>query len=101
MIYDIRFPSAAIERRFEKELLKIKHQSIQDAIIAAVESLASEPRPYGGSHFKKIKPPVIITQFLAQYRIRFGDYRVLYDIDVDKYIVWLLALRRRSEKTYK
>lgn len=67
----------------------------------AVENLADNPRPYGIKLFKKLKPPIQFYQFTAQYRLRIGDYRVLYDVDDNKGIVWILALRKRSEGTYK
>ena len=36
-----------------------------------------------------------------QWRYRVGDYRILYDVDDSQKKVWVLALRRRSEKTYQ
>ena len=101
MIYDVRFPNLSIEKKFDKVLSKIPQINLQYEIIESVQKLADNPRPYGEKPFKKLKPPIQFFQFTAQYRIRIGNYRVLYDIDDNKKIVWILALRRRSEKTYK
>ena len=64
----------------------------------AVLGLAENPRPQG---VLKIKPPVAIYNFVAQYRIRIGAYRILYDIDDGRKKVCIIALRRRDEKSYK
>lgn len=101
MKYEVKFPNSSIEKKFDKALSKISQANIQDKIIKAVERLADTPRPYGKKPFKKLKPPVQFYQFTAQYRIRIGDYRVLYDVDDERKIVWILVLRRRGERTYK
>ncbi len=101
MKYNVRFPNKNIEKKFSKTLLKIKKIKIQDKIIKEVEKLSDNPRPHNKNLFKKIKPPVQFYQRTAQYRIRISAYRVLYDIDDEKKTVWILVLRRRSEKTYK
>jgi len=98
---EVRFPNSSIEKKFDKAISKISQVNIQNEIIEAVEELADNPRPYGKKPFKKLKPPVQFYRFVAQYRIRIGDYRVLYDVDDERRIVWVLALRRRGERTYK
>ncbi len=100
MIYRVKFPSHSIENKFNKILSKVP-QRIQDEILEAIENLDTNPRPYSKKPFKKLKPPIQFYQFTAQYRIRIGDYRVLYDVDDKRKIVWILALRKRSEKTYR
>lgn len=100
MMYKVLFPNTSIQNKFEKILSKI-HKSLQDEIMEAVENLSYEPRPFGKKPFKKLKPPVQFYQFTAQYRIRAGNYRVLYNVDDKNKIVWILALRKREEKTYK
>jgi len=101
MKYQVRFPSHSIEKKFEKFLLKIHPVSLQEEIMQEVSKLADNPRPYGEKAFKKLKLPIQFYQYVAQYRIRIGDHRMLYDVDDEKKIVWILALRRRSEKTYR
>lgn len=97
--YEVGFPSAAVEKSFEKELSKLD-RGLLLRIKGAVDSLADNPRPQG-KKIKALRPPLRVSQFLAQYRIRVGDYRILYDIDDTARKVILLALRRRSEKTYR
>jgi mRNA-degrading endonuclease RelE of RelBE toxin-antitoxin system len=99
--YEVKFPNHSIENNFEKALSKIHPIKLQEEIIKEVEKLIDNPRPYGEKSFKKLKLPVTFYQYVAQYRIRISDYRVLYDVDDGKKTVWVLALRRRSEKTYK
>ena len=101
MKYSIKFPNKNIESKFNKKLVNIKSIKIQDKIMNGVENLISNPRPFEKKLFKKIKPPIQFYQMTAQYRIRINNYRVLYDIDDDKKIVWILALRKRNESTYK
>lgn len=95
-MYNVLFPNSSRAKEFKKQLLKLP-LSIQDDIMKAVEALAEEPRPHG---IPKIRPPISIGQNIAQYRIRIGNYRILYDIDDKNKIVWILALRLRNEKTY-
>lgn len=97
--YQVGFASAAVEKSFEKELSRLDRPVLL-RIKEAIDSLAVNPRPQG-KKIKALRPPVQIAFFLAQYRIRVGDYRILYDIDDTEHRVILLALRRRSEKTYR
>jgi len=100
MKYEVRFPNRSIEGKFAKLLSKIP-PDIQNKIAEEVENLSDNPFPYGKKLFKKLKPPIQFYRYTAQYRIRVGDYRVLYDVDNGRKIVWILALRKRGEKTYK
>lgn len=101
MRYEVKFPNRSLEKKFEKALLKIQPESLQEEIMQEVQKLADNPRPFGEKLFKKLKPPIQLSQYTAQYRLRIEDFRVLYDINDEKKIVWILVLRRRSEKTYK
>ena len=101
MKYRVFFPHSTTERRFGRVLSSIRDKKVRARIMDAVESLAGNPRPFGDKPFKKLKPPLRFFRYTAQYRIRIGDYRVLYDVDDKKKIVWILALRRRSERTYR
>jgi len=97
--YQVGFPSAAAEKSFERELSRLDRPALQ-RIKAAIDSLAENPRPQG-KKIKALRPPIHISLFVAQYRIRVGDYRILYDIDDRAGRVILLAIRRHSEKTYR
>jgi mRNA interferase RelE/StbE len=96
--YEIVFPSERVEHEFEKVLRKIP-TDYQTAIAQAVRALSVSPRPPGKSH-KKLKGRVVVSQFIAQYRLRVGPYRVLYDVDEKRKKVILLKLAKRDEHTY-
>ena len=95
----VLFPSESIEKKFGKALSNIPPR-LQNKIMETVEKLADNPRPFGQKPFKQLTPPIECYQFTAQYRIRMGDYRVLYNVDDVKKVVWILAIRKRNEKTY-
>lgn len=69
------------------------------AIANAVRELATNPRPEG-KRTKKLVGQLIVAQFTAQYRLRFGPSRLLYDIDEQRKKVILLKLAKRDEHTY-
>lgn len=62
--------------------------SIQDRVIEAVEKLAKAPRPSG---CKKLAGSE------DTYRIRVGDYRVIYTVDDVILIVAIERVRHRRE----
>lgn len=101
MEYELKFPTPSISKKFRKTISKIPTRNTQDAIMKAVENLSIDPRPFGKKLFKTLSPPISLFNFTAQYRIRVGDFRVLYDIDDKNRTVWIIALRRRTERTYK
>ena len=100
MKFDLRFPTTSLEDKFYKFLAKLPRK-IQENILTEIAKLADNPYPYGQKNFLKLKPPLEVYRFVAQYRIRIGDFRVLYDVDTDRKIVWVLTIRRRNEQTYR
>lgn len=100
MKYRVLFPSSSLEDKFYKVLIKLPRK-IQDAIMSAAGSFSKNPYPQGKNIFKKLTPPLKLIQYTAQYRLRIGNYRILYDVDETKKIVWIFTLRKRSEDTYK
>jgi mRNA interferase RelE/StbE len=96
--YDVVFPSERVERLFQKNLEKIP-KDYRTAIVAAVRSLKANPRPQG-TRTKKLTGELIVSHFTAEYRLRVGPYRVLYDIDDHRKKVVLLKLAKRNEQTY-
>lgn len=80
--YTIEWKSSA-----RKELRKLPPQTIK-RIVTAVTTLADEPHPAGcrkliGSH--------------DTYRIRIGDYRVVYNILDDRLIVEIIRVAHRKD----
>jgi mRNA-degrading endonuclease RelE of RelBE toxin-antitoxin system len=96
--YEVVFPSERVERIFQKALEKIP-TDYQASIVQAIRSLSSTPRPQG-KRTKRLKREVIVSQFTAEYRLRVGPYRILYDIDDQRKKVVLLKLVKRHEHTY-
>lgn len=97
MKYQIKFPKRSLAKKFENRLKKIPSKNIRNKIKEKILSLADNPRPQGEP---KIKPPIKLYGYVAQYRLRIGDYRILYDVDDKKRIVWIYYLRKRNERTY-
>ncbi len=100
MKYRLLFPTPSLEDKFYKVLVKLPRKA-QDEIMDITAGLAENPYPQGKNIFKKLTPPLKLMQYTAQYRLRIGNYRVLYDIDETRKIVWVFTLRKRGEDTYK
>jgi len=83
--------SPAADRDLEKLKGRITRRDFE-RLRDAVRNLAKTPRPQG---VRKIKGADNV------YRIRVGNYRVVYDVyDSDK-LVLILLVTRRSETTYR
>lgn len=98
MKYAIKFPSKSIANKFKTKLKTISPKKLQDKILIEIKKLETNPRPHGEP---KIKPPIHLYKYVAQYRLRIGDYRVLYDVNDKRKIVWILYLRKRDKRTYR
>ena len=75
-----------IEKQVEKQLEKIAEPHYS-AVKRAILDLASNPRPFG---YKKLKGRL-------GYRIRQGDYRIIYDINDDILTVYVVAAGHRKD----
>ena len=95
---EVVFPSERVERLFQKTLEKIPND-YRTAIVAAVRSLKTNPRPQG-KRTKKLIGELIVSRFTAEYRLRVGAYRLLYDVDDQRKKVVFLKLAKRNEQTY-
>ena len=80
--YDVALTSSA-----ERELEKLSGQ-LMARIVPRLENLASNPRPSG---CKKLRGGD------DEWRIRVGDYRVVYTIDDTELLVEVTRIRNRSE----
>ncbi|MEI6652330.1 MAG: type II toxin-antitoxin system RelE/ParE family toxin [Chlorobiaceae bacterium] len=80
--YSIQWKKSAV-----KELQKIAKQVIPD-IVEAVNALAVDPLPLGS---KKIRGS------LQTYRIRRGDYRIIYSIEEDCLVVQVITVGHRKD----
>ena len=76
-----------IARSAEKQLKNLP-PSVQRKIAAVIMSLSIEPRPYGS---KKL------TGTVSSYRVRVGDYRVIYEIYEREIVVTVLKISHRRD----
>lgn len=82
MSYQV-FLKPAAQRQLKKLTLVI-----QKDLIALIENLSEEPRPSG---CKKLK------QRQNQYRVRSGDYRIIYSIEETSLIVRVIKVGHRRD----
>ncbi|HMB92101.1 MAG TPA: type II toxin-antitoxin system RelE/ParE family toxin [Rhodothermales bacterium] len=80
--------TVSIARKAQKELRKVAHRD-RDAILDAIEALARDPRPDGVVKMKGTREDL--------YRIRVGDYRVVYHVDDDVLTVLVVRIRHRRD----
>ncbi len=83
--------SPAADRDLERLKSRIRMQDFE-RLRNAVRGLAEEPRPQG---VRKIRGAE------KAYRIRVGNYRVVYDVYDSDNLVLILQVARRSETTYR
>lgn len=77
----------AIHDRVIKKLRKIP-SNFQSRIVQAISDLENEPTPHNSIKLKGSDPG---------YRIRIGDYRIIYDIDYEAWIIQVRVLMSRGE----
>lgn len=75
-----------IEKQAQKQLAKISPPDYAK-IVAALKDLANDPRPFG---YKKLKGR-------PGYRIRVGDYRIIYQVRDNILTVFVLIIGHRRE----
>jgi mRNA interferase RelE/StbE len=78
--------SLLIERRAQRSLSRIAAQD-RDRIADAVRQLADEPRPRG---VRKLSGRNV-------WRIRIGDYRILYEISDERHSILVVDIGHRRE----
>ena len=82
--YNIKF-----NKRYLKDLQKIP-QKAQKQIRESVLALANNPRPYGSKKLQGSKKDPL-------YRIRCGDYRVVYTVQDDILLVLVIEVGHRRD----
>lgn len=82
MTYDVR-----ISHRVEKELFTLSPE-LYERVYAAIALLASEPRP---ASVKKLRGR------LNTYRVRVGNYRIIYRIDDRAHVVDVIECGHRRD----
>lgn len=81
MPYSIRIPQSAV-----KTLAHLNRPD-RERVATAIDDLADNPRPHGVRS--------VVNQPGA-FRIRVGDYRVLYEVDDNPRVVTILRIAHRS-----
>lgn len=76
-----------LERAAEKDLVRLS-SVIHSRVITAIQALASNPRPVGCRK---------LAGSSHDWRIRVGDYRVIYEIGDEIRIVRVNRVRHRRE----
>jgi mRNA interferase RelE/StbE len=76
-----------IENKAQKAFLKLSSPH-DNQVKKAIDELPHEPRPHG---VKKLSGAT------NGYRVRTGDYRILYTIDDQKKVVTIYPIRHRRE----
>lgn len=95
----VYFADKRVEKKFYKILEKLP-RDFQQIVYAKLKELGTNPYPQG-KKIKPVKSELILYGYTAEYRLRIGDYRVLYDVDEKNKKVVLLALRKKGKETYK
>jgi mRNA interferase RelE/StbE len=87
MPFRVRFRT----RRVERELRSLVPNDTR-RIAAAIDALIVNPRPVGSIRLRGSP---------GMYRIRVGEFRVIYSIDYSNSVVIVQAVLRRNERTYR
>jgi len=78
--------SIEIKKSATKEMAKLPKIHLQ-RIVTKIQSLSTKPRPDG---CKKLSAD-------EKYRVRVGDYRILYQIEDKQLIIYVVKVRHRKE----
>ncbi len=78
----------------QRDIDRLRTKTIRDdfeRIAGGIRSLAEDPRPPGCRK---------ITGGTNSFRIRVGDYRIVYDVRDAEKLVLIIKVGRRNESTY-
>jgi mRNA interferase RelE/StbE len=84
-VFEVRLRSKRVQRELDA-LQEVDYERV----VVKLGALANDPRPQGCEKLYNVI-----------YRVRVGDFRVIYLIDENKKQVEVGGIRRRSERTYK
>jgi mRNA interferase RelE/StbE len=76
-----------LERNAERDLKKLPKDMFDRAVLS-IKFLAQNPKPHGSRKIVGSK---------NDWRIRVGDYRVIYEIDEEGRVVKIMRIRHRRE----
>ncbi len=89
MVYKVVITQSA-----EKELRRLPAK-MQDRIFEKIENLAEDPKPPGHKKLKSFNLKEIDAE--AYFRIRVGNYRVIYTIENNQITVFILKIAHRKD----
>ena len=89
MTYKIIFTASA-----EREIKKFPAE-VQDEIFEKIEELKNNPRPHGHKRLVNFKMPNLKLKPI--YRIRTGDYRIIYAIQDNIITITIAKIAHRKE----
>lgn len=78
-----------LHRDVEKQLRRVPKKQ-QERLVTTMRSFCDDPRPHGCEHLQD-----------ELYRVRVGEYRIVYAVFDDEVVVVVCKVERRSEKTYR
>ena len=78
--------SIEIKKSAAKEIEKLP-KTVLKRILNKIQSLSTEPRPSG---CKKLTAD-------EKYRLRVGDYRILYSIEDDRLVIYIVKVGHRKK----
>jgi len=77
-----------IKRSAAKELEGVAQKGDRQRLVARIQALSTEPRPPGCEK---------LSGYADRYRVRQGDYRVVYAVDDGEQIVLIVKIGHRRE----
>ncbi len=80
--------SVRIKKSAAKELREIESRKERQRIVDRIVDLAANPRPEGAEKLSGTRD---------KYRIRQGDYRILYEIVDDVLVVYVVRIGHRRD----
>ncbi len=84
-VFEVRLRSKGVQRELDG-LQEVDHERI----VVQLRALANDPKPQGCEKL-----------YDAIYRVRVGDFRIIYLIDERSKRIEVGGIRRRSERTYR
>jgi len=84
-VFEVRLRSKRVQRELDA-LQEVDYERV----VVKLRALANDPRPQGCEKL-----------YNAIYRVRIGDFRIIYLVDEESERIEVGGIRRRSERTYK
>lgn len=72
----------------EKDVEQLDRRVDRERVANRIQALVLNPRPFGSEK---------LEGFETTYRVRQGDYRIVYDIDDAEHAVYVLKVRHRKD----